>query len=269
MRGRIWSGRWSGSGRTWRPARGWWSRSPPLASGWTARRDLDSYAGRAGHAGSTEAAVSAWVLRQVLLVVVLRVVEGDLRGDLGRDRAVTGLAQRGLERLARLLRGLALRRRRGEERTAVRRSDVVPLAHALGRVMALPERAQQLGVGDPLRVVHHQHRLGVPGRSRADLAVGRILGVAATVHNRGGIHAVQLPELPLGAPEATHPEEGALVTLGEGRDQRGAQDDVPRRHPHRLEAAWERFFRGWHVQRAHGRIVRGGRVRRNPVPGID
>src|SRR5882724_11592022 len=113
------------------------------SSKWTCpdqKRDhLHSDAGRAGHAGSTEAAVSAWVLRQVLLVVVLRVVEGRLRGDLGRDRAVTGLAERGLERLARLLRGLTLRRRRGVDRAAVLRADVVPLAHALGRVMALPE----------------------------------------------------------------------------------------------------------------------------------
>src|SRR3981189_569387 len=231
MRGRIWRGRWSGSGRPVRPGRGWWSRSPPLASGWTARRDLDSYAGRAGHAGSTEAAVSAWVLRQVLLVVVLRVVEGRLGGDLGHDRAVTGLAQRSLERLARLLRGLALRRRRGVDRAAVLRADVVPLAHALGRVMALPERAQQLRVGDPLRVVHHQHRLGVPGRSRADLAVGRIPGVSARVSHRGRVHALELPELPLGAPEATHPEEGALMTLGKGRHQRRSQDAVPGRAP--------------------------------------
>ena len=56
---------------------------------------------RAGHARAAETAVAVRVLGQVLLVVVLGVVELGRRDDLRRDRAVAGLRQLRLERVAR------------------------------------------------------------------------------------------------------------------------------------------------------------------------
>src|SRR6478735_12471300 len=50
---------------------------------------------RAGDTGAVHVAVAARILVQVLLVVVLRVVEGGQRRDLGGDRTVTGSGERG------------------------------------------------------------------------------------------------------------------------------------------------------------------------------
>src|SRR5262245_25980280 len=70
-------------------------------------RDRD--ARLAGHPGAAEAAVAVWILRQVLLVVILRVIELGRRHDFGGDPAVAGLRQRALIVVARALRGGALR----------------------------------------------------------------------------------------------------------------------------------------------------------------
>ena len=51
------------------------------------------------------------------------------------------------------------------DRRPVLRADVVALAHALRRVVALPEDAQQLVVTDALRVEDDQHDLGVTGQA--------------------------------------------------------------------------------------------------------
>src|SRR5258708_18170724 len=56
---------------------------------------------RAGDAGAAEPAVTARVLRQVLLMVVLGVVEGRLARDLRRDAPEPRRAERPLVRLAR------------------------------------------------------------------------------------------------------------------------------------------------------------------------
>src|SRR5262249_50334057 len=84
------------------------------------------------------------VLREVLLVVVLGVVELARGGYLGRDLAVAGLRELALEHLARRLRGLGLRVIERVDRGAVLRPDVVALAHALRRVVVLPEQLEEL-----------------------------------------------------------------------------------------------------------------------------
>src|SRR5438105_65485 len=61
------------------------------------------HADRAGHAGTPDAAVSARVLVQVLLVIVLGEVELGRVHDLGRDLAVPRRVQRALEGVARAL----------------------------------------------------------------------------------------------------------------------------------------------------------------------
>src|SRR5690606_33990340 len=103
----------------------------------------DAGSHRAGDAGPAEAAIAAGVLRQVLLVVVLGEVEGRAVDDLGRDRPE---ALRG-ERLAvgrlRRLGGGALGGVADIDAGAVLGADVVPLPHALGRVMGLEERLEQ------------------------------------------------------------------------------------------------------------------------------
>src|SRR5215216_2128389 len=111
-------------------------------------------ANRAAHAGAVIRAVAVWVLtvREVLLVVVLGVVERRGIGARGGDGAVAG--RRGLvlvgllEGLGLLLLGLG----EGVDDRAVLGAGIVALAHALGRVVVLPEDAQQLLVADLGRV---------------------------------------------------------------------------------------------------------------------
>src|SRR4029453_11069635 len=159
---------------------------------------------RAAHAGPTQAAVAVGDLREVLLVVVLGVVEVAERRDLGRDLAVAGLAQALAEELLGALGRLALGLGAVEDRRAVLGAHVVALAHALGRVVVLPEELQHLLVAGLGGVEHDEHGLGVAGPRRADLLIGRVAGVAAGVADRRGPHAVGLPEDALGAPEAAH-----------------------------------------------------------------
>src|SRR5262245_66277627 len=65
--------------------------------------------GWARQAGSTQSAVPTRVLRQVLLVVVLCVIEGAGRADLGGDGAIPRLAQHLLVHITSLLGSVKLR----------------------------------------------------------------------------------------------------------------------------------------------------------------
>src|SRR5207248_3153609 len=56
----------------------------------------------------------------------------------------------------------------------------------------------------------------------------------------------ELPEQPLGAPEAAHAEDGALDACGEGRLERSSEDQVTCGDAHRFGTAGDRFVRGGH-----------------------
>src|SRR6266545_5817413 len=94
---------------------------------------------RAGHARPAEPAVTIRILRQVLLVVILGKVELGRRKDLGCNRSMTGLRQRALVLVARTLGLVPLRVIVVINPGAILRADIIPLAHALRRVVALPE----------------------------------------------------------------------------------------------------------------------------------
>src|SRR5689334_17431131 len=103
---------------------------------------LHADADRAAHAGAAEAAVAAGILGEILLVIVLGVVERRRIEDLGGDGAKTLLAELALEHGARGL-GLGLLvGRESVDAGAVLRADIVALAHALRRIVVLPEHAQ-------------------------------------------------------------------------------------------------------------------------------
>src|SRR5262249_27885286 len=82
------------------------------------------------------------------------------------------------------------------------------------RVVRLPEDFQQLVIADALGVIDHEHRLVVPGKPRANFLVGRVRRKAPGITDRGHMHARDLPELPLCAPEAAEPEQRLLRALG-------------------------------------------------------
>ncbi len=159
-------------------------------------------------------------------MVVLGVEERAGRGDLCRDRPEPGLGQGGLVGRPTGLRGPLLLRRGGERRAAVLRAHVVALAHALGRVVGLPEGLQQARVGQHRGVEHHLDGLGVAGTGGAHLLVRGVRRVPALVADGRGVDPGQLPEHPLGAPEAAQRDVRDLEPLRPRALERGAEDGV-------------------------------------------
>src|SRR3954452_10436929 len=219
---------------------------PPLREAERRLLRVRPHADRAGHAGPAEPAIAAGVLRQVLLVVVLGVEERRGVIELGRDLAEAALGELGPEAHLRRLRGGPLLRRRRVDGGAVLRAGVVPLAHALGRVVALPEGAEQVVVRGLVGVVGDEDGLGVSGAPGAHLVVRGVGREPALVADGGRVDAGELPEHALGAPEASEPEVRDLGALGERRPQRGAQHLVARRHRDLRLAAGQRLVGGRH-----------------------
>src|SRR4029079_15618169 len=100
--------------------------------------------------------------------------------------------------------------------------DIVALAHGLGRIVGLPEDAQQLVVRDLGRIEDHADGLGVARATRADLLVRGVGGVAALVADGSGPDPGHLPERLLLAPEAAERELSHLEAGGIGARDRGA-----------------------------------------------
>ena len=111
---------------------------PQLASGFDAGADL------AGDAGAAEPAIAVRVLGEILLVIVLGEIEFRRRQDLGGDGAEPLRGERASIGRLRGLGGFPLRLGIVIDARAILRADIVALAHALGRVVALPEQLQQL-----------------------------------------------------------------------------------------------------------------------------
>ena len=127
-----------------------------------------------------------------------------------------------------LARGGFLRSAREIEGRAVLRADIIALAHALGRVMALKEQFHEVREGDFGGVEDDLDDLGMAGAAGADFFVGRVRGDAAGIADTGQPDALGLPEDPLGAPEAAEAENGRLVSgRGVGLD-RAAVDEMGR-----------------------------------------
>src|SRR3954453_2068609 len=227
------------------------SRSTPTIAKRRPRttRSLDPDADRAADARATQTAVTIRILRQVLLVIVLGEIEIGRRQDLGGDQTVTRLRQRLLELLLRMLRRLALLFVEEVDPRSILRADVVPLPHALRRIVALPERLQQLVIRDLLRIEHHEHDLVVPGQPGAAFPIRRVLGLAARVAGGGRVDARQLPELLLGAPETAEPEHRPFHPIRIGTVDRGVlQHVVFRRHRPLLGAALQRIGSRRHLR---------------------
>ncbi len=72
---------------------------------------------------------------------------------------------------------------------AVLGAHVATLAHALRRVVVLPEDLEQLLVGDHRGVEDHEDGLGVPSPTGADLLIARVGREPADVADRGRVHA--------------------------------------------------------------------------------
>ena len=185
-------------------------------------------------------------------MVVLGVVEGPGRGDLGRDLALARARERVAVAAGRQVGGLGLLLADRVDGGAVLGADVVALAHALRRVVDLPERLEEIVVGDLGGVERDQDGLRVAGAAGADLVVGRVRRRPTLVADGRRVHAGQRPEGTLGAPEAAEAEVGDLDPLRERRGQRGAQNRVDGGHRHRGVATRQRVLGA-----GQGRLVAG------------
>src|ERR1700677_976134 len=153
------------------------------------------------HAGSAKAAVAPWVLGEVLLVVIFGVVERAGLGDFGCDLSMPGLREHLLVGIPRGLRGETLGLVLPEDHRAVLAADIVSLAHALGRVVPLPEQLEHVLEARGLSIEGDEHNLRVAGLRGADLLVSGVGRETARIPNRGGVDAGRFPEQALSAPE--------------------------------------------------------------------
>src|SRR5262245_9889814 len=100
---------------------------------WLGRADAG--ANRAGDARAAEPAIAARVLGEILLVVVLGEIELGRGQDLGRDRPEAARGERLLVSCLRRLGRAALLLGIIVDAGAILGADVIPLAHALRRVV--------------------------------------------------------------------------------------------------------------------------------------
>ena len=169
-------------------------------------------------------------------MVVLRQVERPAEVGVqlvGRpDRRHAGpqahAGQLALEQVADPAGGGRLRGRRRPHRRAVLGADVVAVPVEAGRVVVLPEGAQQglAARADDGGVVDHPHRLGVTGDPGAHLLVGGVGRRAAHVADGGDHDAGPAPQDALHAPEAAAGQVEHLGAPRPGAVQRRVQDDV-------------------------------------------
>ena len=89
-----------------------------------------------------------------------------------------------------------------EDRGAVLRADVGPLAVHLRWIVDLPESIKQLIVADFLWIEGDLHDFGVAGCVRADIFLRGIQSVAAAVAHRNIHDARQSPECRFDSPKA-------------------------------------------------------------------
>ena len=158
-------------------------------------------------------AVTIRHLVEVLLVVFLGVVERAPFGwsNLRCDGAVSPIDQHGCVGCRARIGKCSLCFGRPINRTAVLAADIISLAHALSRIVLLPEMPQEFGCGDLGGVVGHEHRFSVSGAPTADFFVRGVRGNSA---NGGGENAGDTPENLLGPPEAAHTEVDDLKAPG-------------------------------------------------------
>src|SRR3954470_1829931 len=142
--------------------------------------------------------VARFVLLVIILVVLLGLVEGAGRDDLGIDGARRELC---LDLLLGFLGELLLLLAAIEDRRAVLVAGVAELLVLHERIDVAPEHVEELGVGHLRRVVDDLHRLRVTGAAGRHLLVGRVLNGPSDVAGGGRDDARHLVEVGLDAPE--------------------------------------------------------------------
>src|SRR5215831_8525982 len=115
--------------------------------------------------------------------------------------------------------------------------------------MALPEGLKQCLVADLLGIEHYEHNLVVARATGAHFLVGRVgRDTAGVAHRRHPDAISHLPELALGAPEATESEHRHLEAVWIGAFERALAEEVHVGSGDWLGAAFKCAVGGWHLE---------------------
>lgn len=128
--------------------------------------------------------------------------------DLRDDRA--GEDARGLQFLFGSFRGSLLRSVEKENRGAILRPVIRPLAVEGRGIVTLPERIEELCIRNLRGIELHAHRFRMTGASGADLRVGGIRDGSARVADCGADDAGERAKIGFDAPETPRGEDCAL-----------------------------------------------------------
>src|SRR5207253_4535558 len=143
-------------------------------------------------------------LLQVLLVILFGAIERVCGSNLRRDGPLELSA--GFERRPRLFGCRFLHRRMEEDCRAVLRAEVWSLAVHLRRLVRVPEDVEQMFVTYFRGIKRYLHDFRMSRFIRADILVGRIGRLAATVPHCGINHSWHALKSRLHAPEAPCPK---------------------------------------------------------------
>ena len=103
--------------------------------------------------------------------------------------------------------------------------------------MILPEGEEQSVEAHETRVEHDQHSFVVACLSTAHLLIRRVWCAPPRVPHGRRVDSGNLPEHPLGTPEASHSEEHLFNALRKRRDQWRFLNEMFRRNGHCLHPA--------------------------------
>src|SRR5947209_16271343 len=144
---------------------------------------------------------SRTALLEIPLVIFLGAIERGRGGDFGDDGPAK--ASGGLGLFFGFARDGFLFGRMEENRRAILRAEIGPLAVELRGVVDLPESFQKLFVTQLFRVKRHLHDFGVTGPVGAHVLVRGVCGVPTRVAHNSVCHAGHLPKRRLNSPKTS------------------------------------------------------------------
>lgn len=181
-----------------------------------------------------ETTIAAWVLSEILLVIIFRIIKIGQGFDFSGNAGIALLPQCPLVGRPAALGLFELRGGAGIDRGAVLGATVVSLAHTLSRVVGFPKRGEQVLEQYDLGVEEHQHYLGMSRATRADILIAWVSSYTPGVTRRRAVHALEFPEQSLGTPETTQTKYGAVQMLRYWCNESIARHEVFGRRTDRL-----------------------------------
>ncbi len=140
-------------------------------------------------------------------------IEGGHRDNLCCNRSQVALVQCGSVLVTTRFGPRKLFRSREEYHGSILRTDIVALPVQLRRIVSLPKSDEQISIRNKSRVEQHQHNFGVTRPPAAHLPIGSVWRSSARISGRGHPSSLDLPELALGTPKATHSKTGGFHIL--------------------------------------------------------